>query len=119
MVSLKSVRVERPLAALPPGHRLKGVKLKAWVAACDQEAALLKPALDRWCTGERGPTMELDFLNAVISLLSLPASSLIPITGLTPAHGTVTVQIDPAFGVSPGLTIPPIDLGPPPPKKPH
>jgi hypothetical protein len=107
----------RPLAALPPGKRLGGDKLLAWRAATQLEATLLATSLDKWKSGPRTVDVELELLNAVVSLLSLPASSLIPITGLSPAHGIINIEIDNAIGVPVDLHLEPIDLGPVPPKK--
>ena len=108
--------LSRPVAGLPPGKRMEGLKLQQWKTATDTEATLLSPVLDGWSSGDRSTGMHLRLLNATISLLSLPASSLIPITGLSPAHGTLHVVVDPAISVPADLSIPPINLGPQPPK---
>ena len=114
-LAIKIHLCSRPLAGLPPGKRMSKAVAATWGKATDREAVLLKSAIDAWEHGDRSDSDGLAFLNAVLNLLALPASTLAPINGLRPASGVHTVVVDSApCTCGPSLCIPPIDLGAPP-----
>ena len=103
----------QPLAALPPGKRMKSDVYAAWTDVQVAETTILGQSLDMWEGGGRSDVAGLSLLNATLSLLALPASSLVPISVLRPATGAHTIEIEKALcGADVSLDL--IDLGAPP-----
>jgi hypothetical protein len=94
----------RPLLGLSPFSRMSGPLKAMWGAAMDNERDALRLAIDHWETSGD----DLAILQAVLSLIELPARELSPIMNCKKPHGVFTLTFD--DGTPDAI----IDLGPAP-----
>ena len=80
----------RPLGRLPPSALWNQHQKETWAGALQRECLRLNTALDAWQNENNG----LAFLNAMTSLITLPARTIIPASKLKPASGPWTIEQD-------------------------